>query len=82
MFIEVGTDGHGLREGLLEIAVPKIAINVAPRLSAAEAQELGIGLMPMTGVGHFLMMEDAQTFNGLLARAVEKCIQVQSDMGG
>jgi pimeloyl-ACP methyl ester carboxylesterase len=30
--------------------------------------------MPTTGVGHFLMMEDPQTFNRLLAQALEKCV--------
>jgi pimeloyl-ACP methyl ester carboxylesterase len=30
--------------------------------------------MPMTGVGHFLMMEDPQTFNRLLAPALERCV--------
>jgi pimeloyl-ACP methyl ester carboxylesterase len=30
--------------------------------------------MSMTGVGHFLMMEDPQPFNRLLAQALEKCV--------
>jgi hypothetical protein len=30
--------------------------------------------MSMTGFGHFLMMEDPQTFNRLLAQAHEKCV--------
>jgi len=78
---EVGSNGRGLRQGLREIAVPKIAINSVPRLSAAEALDFGIDLMPMTGVGHFLMMENPQTFNDLLARAVEKCVQQREAMG-
>jgi pimeloyl-ACP methyl ester carboxylesterase len=72
---EIGGNDRALRQGLCEVAIPKIAINATPRLSAAEALDLGIDLIPMTGVGHFLMMEDAQTFNRLLAQAVERCVQ-------
>jgi pimeloyl-ACP methyl ester carboxylesterase len=79
---EVGSNDGGLRQGLREIAVPKIAINAVPRLSAAEALEFGIDLMPMTGGGHFLMIQDPQTFNRLLAQAVEKCAQRREATGG
>jgi pimeloyl-ACP methyl ester carboxylesterase len=72
---EIGGNDRALRQGLCEVAIPKIAINATPRLSAAEALDLGIDLIPMTGVGHFLMMEDPQTFNRLLAQAVERCVQ-------
>lgn len=75
-FTEIGGDSGGLREGLRATTAPKIAINAIPRLSAAEALEFGIHPMPMMGVGHFLMIEDPQTFNRLLAQAVERCVSV------
>jgi pimeloyl-ACP methyl ester carboxylesterase len=75
VFSEIGGNERDLKEGLRETVVPKIAINAKPTLSEAEALDFEIDLMPMTGVGHFLMMEDPQTFNHLLAQAVERCVQ-------
>jgi pimeloyl-ACP methyl ester carboxylesterase len=71
---EIGGNEIDLKQGLREITVPKIAINAKPRLTEVEALECGIDLMPMTHVGHFLMMEDPQSFNLLLTQAVERCV--------
>jgi len=42
VFSEIGGDGSGLKQGLREIGVPKIAINAKPRLSEVDALDLGI----------------------------------------
>ena len=65
-------DRH-LAAGLKEVTVPKIAINGRPTNLAA-AQRLGIAVMQMSGVGHFVMMEDAPAFNRLLDEALHKLI--------
>jgi pimeloyl-ACP methyl ester carboxylesterase len=62
-------DRH-LQAGLREINVPKITINGRPTNLAA-AQRLGITVMQMSGVGHFVMMEDAPAFNRLLDEALQ-----------
>jgi pimeloyl-ACP methyl ester carboxylesterase len=41
-------------------------------LEAARRHNLGLGLTVMPGVGHFLMMEDADEFNRLLERAIRE----------
>lgn len=62
-----------LQAGLLEAQVPKFAIN-ARRTNLEAAERHGIRVLPMTGVGHFVMLEDAQTFNRLLDEAVQQCL--------
>jgi pimeloyl-ACP methyl ester carboxylesterase len=59
---------------LQEINVSKITINARPTNLAA-AQRLGITVMQMSGVGHFVMLEDAPAFNRLLDEALQKLIQ-------
>jgi pimeloyl-ACP methyl ester carboxylesterase len=65
-----------LQEGLLELIVPKIAINNASVFSTnmEAAQRHGVEVVLTAGVGHFVMMEEPQTFNRLLDEAVQKCI--------
>ena len=68
-----------LQEGLLEVKAPKITINTSERPTNREAaQRHGIEVLWMSGVGHFVMMEDPQTFNSLLDEAVQKCIHVRA----
>jgi len=62
-------DRH-LQAGLREINVPKITINARPTNLAA-ARRLGITVMQISGVGHFVMMEDAPAFNRLLDEALQ-----------
>jgi pimeloyl-ACP methyl ester carboxylesterase len=73
--------GHDrqLRQRLRGLRVPKIAITAGPSLSDATARDFGIDLMPMSGVGHFLMMEDPEGFNRLLAQAVQKCVAASAN---
>ena len=65
-------DRH-LQAGLQGVNVPKIAINARPTNLAA-SQRLGIAVMQISGVGHFVMMEDPLTFNRLLDEALQKLI--------
>jgi pimeloyl-ACP methyl ester carboxylesterase len=66
---------RNLQAGLQEITARKIAINscYCPTNRVA-AQQYGIEVMLMGGVGHFVMLEDAPTFNHLLAEAVQHCL--------
>jgi pimeloyl-ACP methyl ester carboxylesterase len=61
--------------GLHEVKAPKMAINSNVRPTHTEALRHGIEVMRMSGVGHFVMLEEPQTFNRLLDEAVKKCIQ-------
>jgi len=63
-------DRH-LQAGLQGVNVPKITINARPTNLAA-SQRLGIAVMQVSGLGHFVMMEDPQTFNRLLGEALQK----------
>jgi pimeloyl-ACP methyl ester carboxylesterase len=73
--------GHDrqLQEGLQAVTAPKIAINSRYRPTNLEAaQRYGIEVLWMSGVGHFVMMEDPQTFNRLLNEAVQKCMHARA----
>ena len=70
---------RNLLAGLQEITVPKITINTSERPTNTEvAQRQGIEVLWMAGVGHFGMMEDAQTFNRLLDEAVQQCLYARA----
>jgi pimeloyl-ACP methyl ester carboxylesterase len=66
-----------LQEGLQEVKAPKLAINSRPTHMEA-AQRHGIEVVLMSGVGHFVMLEDPQTFNRLLDEAVKKFIHARA----
>src|SRR5712691_5065743 len=73
--------GHDrkLQAGLQEVTAPKIAINSRYRQTNLEAaKRYGIEVVLMSGVGHFVMLEDPQTFNRLLDEAVQKCIHARA----
>ena len=65
-----------LQEKLQAVRAPKIAINSADRqaMDMEVAQRCGIDVVLMSGVGHFVMMEDPQAFNRLLDEAVKKFV--------
>jgi pimeloyl-ACP methyl ester carboxylesterase len=74
----LGND-RNLQEGLLEVKAPKITINTSERPTNREvAQRHGIEVLWMSGVGHFGMLEDSQTFNRLLDEAVQKCLHARA----
>ena len=57
---------------LPELTVPLVAINPDYRPTDIEAlQRYGVKTVLMPGVGHFLMMEDPETFNRLLGETIE-----------
>lgn len=68
-------DRH-LQEGLQGVNAPKITINARPTNLEA-LQRSGIGVMQISGVGHFVMMEDAQRFNRLLDEALQKLVRLK-----
>jgi pimeloyl-ACP methyl ester carboxylesterase len=74
---ESGRSDRMLQEGLQEVTAPKMAIN-ARSTNMEAAQRYGIEVAQMSGVGHFMMMEDPQTFNRLLDEAVQKCIHARA----
>lgn len=82
--IDILEEGWGsdrnLQEGLQEVNAPVTAINSTGfRPTDLEAaQRYGIEVVIMSGVGHFVMMEDPQTFNRLLDEAVEKFINTRA----
>lgn len=62
-------------EKLLEVKAPIVAINSDSHSNDIEsAQRYGIEMILMSGVGHFLMMEDAVTFNRLLQATAERFV--------
>jgi pimeloyl-ACP methyl ester carboxylesterase len=77
---EVLGNARHLQAGLQEITAPKITINAESwrPTNRAAMQRHGIEVMLMFGVGHFVMMEDPQTFNRLLGEAMQKCLQARA----
>jgi pimeloyl-ACP methyl ester carboxylesterase len=69
-----------LQAGFQEVTAPKILIYAEssrpPNIAAM--QRYGIEGVPMSGVGHFMMLEDPQTFNRLLDEAVKKCLHMKA----
>jgi pimeloyl-ACP methyl ester carboxylesterase len=82
--ISVAEEGWGgdrrLQEGLQEVTAPKLAINSRPTQMEA-AQRHGIEVVQLSGVGHFVMLEDPQTFNRLVDEAVQQFIQARALQG-
>jgi pimeloyl-ACP methyl ester carboxylesterase len=58
--------------GLDRISVPVVAINPDHRpTDVASFERHGVKAVPMSGVGHFLMMEDPDRFNRVLGKVIE-----------
>jgi pimeloyl-ACP methyl ester carboxylesterase len=63
----------GILAGLRELTVPVVAINPDARPTDTEAlRRHGVSTVLMSGVGHFLMMEDPDRFNRLLGEVIEE----------
>jgi pimeloyl-ACP methyl ester carboxylesterase len=61
---------------LEELKLTVIAINPDNKpTNVASLGHYGVRVMFMPGVGHFLMMEDPERFNGLLRTAIDKLVQ-------
>ena len=68
----IGNDG-AVQARLRELTAPVVAINPDYRPTDIEAlQRQGVETVLMSGVGHFLMMEDPVRFNRLLEETVER----------
>lgn len=87
--IGIGAREEGLRyygnlpKGLLEVKAPKTAINSDNfrETNMGAAQRHGIDVALISGVGHFVMMEDPQTFNRLLEEVVRDFIALRPSKG-
>jgi pimeloyl-ACP methyl ester carboxylesterase len=67
----VGND-HAILAGLGGLAAPVAAINPEYRPTDIESlQRHGVMTVLMSGVGHFLMLEDPDTFNRLLGEVID-----------
>jgi pimeloyl-ACP methyl ester carboxylesterase len=65
---------RGILAGLRELTAPVVAINPDARPTDTEAlRRHGMKTVLMSGVGHFLMMEDPDRFNRLLGAVIEEC---------
>jgi pimeloyl-ACP methyl ester carboxylesterase len=63
----------GILAGLRELTVPVVAINPDARPTDTESlRRHGVNTVLMSGVGHFLMMEDPDRFNRLLGEVIEE----------
>lgn len=64
---------RGVLAGLRELTAPMVAINPDARPTDTEAlRRHGVRAVLVSGVGHFLMMEDPDTFNRLLGEVIEQ----------
>jgi pimeloyl-ACP methyl ester carboxylesterase len=58
---------------LQELELPLVAINAdAPATDVASLERHGVEIFLMSGVGHFLMMEDPERFNQMLRTVLDK----------
>ncbi len=61
---------------LQELDLPVVAINPEEPPTDVESMERhGIEVVPMPGVGHFLMMEDPERFNRLLSKVLDDLVR-------
>lgn len=61
---------------LQELKLPVIAINPdTPPTDIASMKRYGVEVVSMSGVGHFLMMEDPERFNRHLRTAIDKIVR-------
>jgi pimeloyl-ACP methyl ester carboxylesterase len=68
----VGND-RAILAGLRELTPPVVAINPDYRPTDTEAlSRYAVRTVVMSGVGHFLMLEDPDTFNRLLGEAIDE----------
>jgi pimeloyl-ACP methyl ester carboxylesterase len=63
---------RGVLAGLRQLRAPVVAINPDARPTDAEAlRRHGVKTVVVSGVGHFLMMEDPDRFNRLLGEVIQ-----------
>ena len=73
------SNDQNLIAGLKELKAPVVAINSDYRPNDFEAaQRCGVRVHLMSGVGHFVMMEDAPTFNSLLEEAIKELVSARA----
>jgi sigma-B regulation protein RsbQ len=63
----------GILAGLRELTAPMVAINPDARPTDTEAlRRHGVKTISVSGVGHFLMLEDPDRFNRVLGEVIEE----------
>ncbi len=73
---------HEILKGLRDLKAPIVTINRDyPPTDVETLQRYGIKVLLMSGVGHFLMMEDPATFNRLLEDVIEGFRAINSTRG-
>jgi pimeloyl-ACP methyl ester carboxylesterase len=73
------SNARNLAAALLRVKAPIVAINSDYRPNDIEsAQRCGIKFRFMSGVGHFVMMEDAETFNCLLEGVIKEFVDAEA----
>ena len=76
MMLHAVTNDDAILAALPRLEAPVVAINPDYRPNDVEAlRRHGVEAVLMTGVGHFLMLEDPDTFNRLLGQTVEDFTQ-------
>jgi pimeloyl-ACP methyl ester carboxylesterase len=76
MMVHALTNDDAILAALPELQAPVVAINPDYRPNDVEAlRRHGVEAVLMTGVGHFLMLEDPEAFNRLLGQTVEDFLQ-------
>ncbi len=70
-------------DALREMRIPVVALNPDDKPSDVEAlQRHGVRTVPISGVGHFPMMEDPSAFNLLLERTLRELMASRVSAGG
>ena len=67
-------ENERLKANLTELDIPKFAIN-SEELTNTDfetAKKYGLEVRTMKGVGHFVMMEDPETFNAILSDVLDQ----------
>jgi pimeloyl-ACP methyl ester carboxylesterase len=73
------SNARNLAAALLRVKAPIVAINSDYRPNDIEsAQRCGIKFRFMSGVGHFVMMEDAETFNCRLEGVIKEFVDAEA----
>lgn len=68
-----------LKAGLQAVQVPIVLINAENRSTdLAAAERYGLAVKLMSGVGHFVMIEDSETFNHLLEETIKHFLAAAS----
>jgi pimeloyl-ACP methyl ester carboxylesterase len=76
------TYGRQVTTPIQALGLPIIAINPEnPPTDVPSLEQYGVTVVPMTGVGHFMMLEDPEGFNALLENVIRRLEAEQREKG-